>query len=70
MEKIQAAARPRQMRRGRDDDLAGQRQEGTLHRHQQRDERVATGFERAKIPMNERLENGFEHRAVYSGKPG
>ena len=60
-EQIQAVARPRQMRRGWNDDLARQRQKGAFHRHQQHDERITAGFERAKIPMNKRLENGFEH---------
>jgi len=60
-EKIDAVAGPREMRGGRDDDFARQRQEGAFHRHQQHDDRITGGLERGEIPRDERLEKSFEH---------
>jgi len=53
-----------EMRGGRNDYLAWQRQEGAFHRHQQHDGRIAAGFERGQIPRDERLENLFQHGTV------
>ena len=44
---------PGQVRRGRDDDFAGQRHDGTLDGHQQRHEQITARFERTQIPVNQ-----------------
>ena len=64
-EKIDSVAGPREMRGGRDDDFAWQRQEGTFHRHQQHDDRITGGLERGEIPRDERLKKSFEHRRQF-----
>src|ERR1039457_5448949 len=52
------------MRGRRNDEFARQRQERAFQGHQQNDDRVATGFERAQIPGEQRLKE-FVHLKSY-----